>query len=192
MGATDIFRSIALLRFSEEMPIFAGLSMFGVGAGFLCIVRSLPFAEATKRRHDQSPEYLSPPATLRWQRSNTAEGRLRKGKAVVYREIRTFTLRTAAKSWAKCREVALENPDELARAQEDLGHAEAEDYGLRKLIRWYIDTFRAISKWGRSKQTTLEFLERHALANEDARKLSAARIIKHTQGRRRIYLHRLH
>jgi hypothetical protein len=81
----------------------------------------------------------------------TAEVRLRKGKAVVYRETRTFTLRTAAKSWAKCREIALENPDELARAQEDLGHAEAEDYELGKLIRWYIDTFRAISKWGRSK-----------------------------------------
>src|SRR5476649_3083476 len=63
---------------------------------------------------------------------------------------RTFTHRTAALSWAKHREVALEDPAALTR----LRHGAPT---LAELIRWYIDTFETISRWQRSKQTHLEF-----------------------------------
>jgi hypothetical protein len=41
----------------------------------------------------------------------TAIVRIRCGTTVTHRESRTFTHRTAALSWAKHREVALEDPD---------------------------------------------------------------------------------
>jgi hypothetical protein len=40
----------------------------------------------------------------------TAAVRLRKGKQIIHREAKTFSLRSAAEKWAKSREVALENP----------------------------------------------------------------------------------
>jgi hypothetical protein len=52
--------------------------------------------------------------------------------------------------------VALEDPAELTRQKQSTST-------LAELIRWYIDTFETISRWQRSKQTHLEFLERHAL-----------------------------
>jgi len=86
----------------------------------------------------------------------TAIVRKRAGKAIVHREAKTFTHRSAALSWAKHREVALEDPSALIRVK----HGE---HTLAELIRWYIDTFETISKWQRSKQAHLELLERHAL-----------------------------
>jgi hypothetical protein len=78
----------------------------------------------------------------------TAVIRSRQGKCVVHREAKTFTHRAAALTWAKHREVALENPGTRAQAQ----HGTPT---LAELIRWYIDTFESISKWQRSKQTHL-------------------------------------
>jgi hypothetical protein len=37
-----------------------------------------------------------------------------------------------------------------------------ETYQLKTLIDWYIRTFKTISNWPRTKQTTLEFLGRHS------------------------------
>jgi hypothetical protein len=48
-----------------------------------------------------------------------------------------------------------------------------------ELIRWYIDTFETISKWQRTKQTRLEFLERHAIGKANALTLTAAALIDH-------------
>jgi len=79
----------------------------------------------------------------------------RVGKTIVHREAKTFTHRSAALSWARHREVELENPAALTQTR----HATIT---LAELIRWYIDTFETISKWQRSKQTHLEFLERHS------------------------------
>jgi hypothetical protein len=103
--------------------------------------------------------------------------RIRRGTTVVHRESRTFTHRSAALTWAKHREVALENPAELTRQQ----HGTPT---LAGLIRWYIDTFETISRWQRSKQTHLEFLERHALGKTIAHTLTSADLIRHVQSRR--------
>ena len=72
----------------------------------------------------------------------TAIVRLRRQGKILHRESRTFTHRSAALSWAKHREVALENPAELARLRQSTPT-------LAELIRWYIDTFETISRWQR-------------------------------------------
>jgi len=69
----------------------------------------------------------------------TAIVRERVGKTIVHREAKTFTHRTAALSWARCREVELENPTALTRKQ----HSTVT---LAELVRWYIETFEA-SSW---------------------------------------------
>ena len=78
--------------------------------------------------------------------------------------------------------MALEDPAELQRAREETGSADC--YKLGKLIRCYIDTFESLSKWQRSKQTHLEFLERHAIGATDARKMTTQGLIQHIQSRR--------
>jgi integrase len=107
----------------------------------------------------------------------TAIVRIRRGTTVLHQESRTFTHRTAALSWAKHREVALESPAELTRQR----HGTPT---LAELIRWYIDTFETISRWQRSKQTHLEFLERHSLGKIEVLTLTSADLIRHVQLRR--------
>lgn len=96
---------------------------------------------------------------------------------ILHRENRTFAHRSAALIWAKHREVALEDPAELTRQKQSTPT-------LAALIRWYIDTFETISRWQRSKQTHLGFLERHALGKTMAHTLTAADLIRHVQSRR--------
>jgi len=107
----------------------------------------------------------------------TAIVRIRRGTAIIHRESKTFAHRTAALSWAKHREVALEDPATLVREQQGAST-------LAELIRWYIEAFETISKWQRSKQTHLEFLERHALGKTNALNLTAAMLIDHVRSRR--------
>lgn len=106
----------------------------------------------------------------------TAIIRRRVGKAIVHREARTFTHRSAALTWARHREVELENP--LALRQQPAAVTLAE------LIRWYIETFETISKWQRSKQAHLELLERHTLGQCNALTLTSAALIDHVRSRR--------
>jgi len=84
----------------------------------------------------------------------TAIVRIRQGKVVMHQESKTFAYRTASSSWAKSREVALADPASPLRQNN-------KPRTLASLIRWYIDTFEQVSKWQRSKQTHLQFLERH-------------------------------
>jgi hypothetical protein len=107
----------------------------------------------------------------------TAIVRRRVGKTIVHREAKTFTHRAAALSWARHREVELENPAALIRKQ----HGAVR---LAELIRWYIDTFETIAKWQRSKQTHLEFLERHSIGKANALTLTSAVLIDHVRSRR--------
>lgn len=108
----------------------------------------------------------------------TAIVRIRRGTTIVHRESRTFTHHSAAQSWARHREVALENPAELTRQPQCTAN-------LGQLIRWYIDTFESISGWQRTKQTSLEFLERHPLSQTLAHTLIPADLIRHVQSRRK-------
>jgi len=56
----------------------------------------------------------------------TAVVRIRRGMTVLHQESRTFTHRTAALSWAKHREVALEDPTELTRQRLSTARSELD------------------------------------------------------------------
>jgi hypothetical protein len=86
----------------------------------------------------------------------TAIVRKRAAGKILHREAKTFTHRSAAASWAKHREAALEDPTTFIRGRQGMPT-------LAELIRWYIANFEHVSKWQRSKQAHLKFLERHAL-----------------------------
>lgn len=107
----------------------------------------------------------------------TAIVRKRVGETIVHREAKTFTHRSAALTWARHREVELENPAALTGKKH-------EAVRLAELIRWYIDTFETISKWQRSKQTHLEFLERHSIGKANVLTLTSAMLIDHVRTRR--------
>ena len=107
----------------------------------------------------------------------TAIVRIRRGGVILHRESRTFAHRSAALSWATHREVALEDPSALTRVQQGAPT-------VAELIRWYIDNFESVSKWQRSKQAHLRFLERHALGKCNALTLTAAELIDHVRSRR--------
>lgn len=107
----------------------------------------------------------------------TAEVRLRKGALVLHREAKTFTHRAAAQRWARARDVALEDPATLMQVR-------TRDVALKDLIRWYIDTFQKISKWQRTKQAQLQFLEKHTFALHNACSLTTRMLIEHVRERR--------
>jgi hypothetical protein len=90
---------------------------------------------------------------------------------------KTFTHRSAALTWAKKREVELEIP--AARAQAHHGAPT-----VAELVRWYIETFETVSKWQRSKQTHLEFLERHIFGERDALTPTVPELVDHVRSRR--------
>jgi len=108
----------------------------------------------------------------------TAVVRRRRGKTLIHQESRTFAHRTAAVSRARHREVALESPMELAKDRKP------EKATLGQIIRWYIDNFQQVSRWQRTKQAHLKFLERTALGQCDALTLTTGRLIQHVRERR--------
>jgi len=134
------------------MPISVGFSDRVDSAGCVGIWWSLPFAEETgeeTRWLVSSNSTLAGIATIKARKRAdgairyTAIVRQRIGKATMYRDAKTFTHRTAAVSWARHREVELENAGaETLRKREPVPLAE--------LVRWYIDSFQSISRWRRS------------------------------------------
>jgi integrase len=122
-------------------------------------------------------------ATIRARRQSdgtvryTAVIRVGKGKVIIHQEYRTFSHRSAAVTWARHREVELENPEALRQKQPTV-------ITLGELIRWYIATFETISKWQRSKQSHLEFLARHTIGQANVFELTPAALIKHVRARR--------
>jgi hypothetical protein len=107
----------------------------------------------------------------------TAIVRIRQGKTVLHYESKTFSLRSAASSWAKAREVALEDPNSSLRQNN-------KPRTLASLIRWCIETFEAVPRWQRSKQTHLLFLERHRIGQSNALAITPGQLINHIQERR--------
>jgi hypothetical protein len=107
----------------------------------------------------------------------TAIVRIRRQGKVLHQEAKTFAHRSAAERWGKHREVALEEPTALARAQQP-------STKLSNLIRWYIDSFQPVSKWQRSKQSQLLFLEKHPIGDVDAVLLESGTLVDHVRSPR--------
>ena len=107
----------------------------------------------------------------------TAQIRITREGNPIHQESKTLSSYAAAKKWAALREVELEDPTALARAT-------AGSAKLRELIRWYINEFRDVGRWGRTKQTTLEFLERHRIGEADSLRLTVPILVDHIKARR--------
>jgi hypothetical protein len=107
----------------------------------------------------------------------TARIRLTRDGKPVYTESQTFSTKTAAREWARRREVELEDPKLLVVAT-------SGGLTLAALIRWYIDTYESLSQWQRSKQSALKFLERHPIGQQDPFALTTDILITHIQQRR--------
>ena len=95
-----------------------------------------------------------------------------------YREVQTFDTRADAEQWAKDREDALNDPAAPDRAPPASGPT------LAVLIRWYINSFSTVTPWGRTKQTSLEYLERHPIGKIGATGLNPAMLVEHIRARR--------
>jgi integrase len=104
--------------------------------------------------------------------------RRRRGNAQSYSESQTFGTRDDAERWAKVREDAISNPAADVHAHHSRGSC------LATLIRWYINAFSHLTPWGRTKQTTLEYLERHGIGKIDVLALNAATLVDHIRARR--------
>lgn len=113
---------------------------------------------STRKRRDGSCGY-------------TALIRITKNGQRLHQEAKTFSSQTAAKEWAKRREVEPEDPTALIRAS-------APARTLKELIRWYIDTFHAVG-WGRTKSAVLKFLENHEIGTADALRLTTPILVDH-------------
>jgi integrase len=107
----------------------------------------------------------------------TAVIRLKKNGQLVHQEAKTLASRSAAAEWAKRREVELEDPAALIRAT-------ARGCQLKDLIRWYIDSFREVGHWGRTKNAVLQFLEKYEIGKCDALELTTPILIHHIKSRR--------
>jgi len=55
---------------------------------------------------------------------------------------------------------------------------------MRGSLRWYIDNFATVSKWQRTKQAQLEFLEHHPIGESNALSLTSSELINHVRARR--------
>ena len=108
----------------------------------------------------------------------TAVVRIKKSGKIVHQESKTFSIRTEAQRWARRREVELENPAAVIRAQQG-------SLSVGALIRWYIDEFEQASQWQRSKGQQLRTLEKQSFAQADATALTCQSIVDFIRMRRR-------
>lgn len=179
MGATHTRRSRETLGFPAFEPIFSEISM-------LCVLRDFCGFQLIfhlQRCHIGAKNGVLQEITMATRRARKqADGtmrysaivRLRKGKQLIHRETKTFSQRSAAEKWAKSR---LEDPVALTKAQQG-------ERSLSSLIRWYIDNFSSVSKWQRTKQAQLEFLEKHPTAKANIFNITSGTLIDHVRSRR--------
>src|SRR5712675_1210148 len=107
----------------------------------------------------------------------TANIRIKKNGVIVHREAKTFELWSAADKWSKAREVELEDPSAMIRVK----HGSPS---LADVIQSYIDQFKPIANWQRTKQSHLEFLKHHPIGQSNALELTTAVLVDHIRSRR--------
>src|SRR5688572_26721664 len=107
----------------------------------------------------------------------TAIVRIRRQGKVLHQEAKTFAHRSAAERWASIARLPWKTQLPW------LAHRQPATK-LSTLIRWYIDSFQHISKWQRSKQSQLVFLEKHPIGDVDAVFLESGTLVDHVRSRR--------
>lgn len=107
-----------------------------------------------------------------------ADIRIKKGGQIVHRESATFGLLKTAKEWARDRENELQRPGALDK-QKHKGKTVGD------ILQWYIDSYKDVSKFGRSKLKHLEMMLGFELAKVQLSDLSSSVIIDHIKERRK-------
>lgn len=100
-----------------------------------------------------------------------AEIRLKDSGVIVHREAKTFSTRAMASRWLERRE------NELAEAQS------FERYSVADAISEYRERYERLGTWGRTKTTTLSFLERR-VGHWDAGRVTVGQLVNHVLERR--------
>ncbi|WP_271273794.1 tyrosine-type recombinase/integrase [Aliamphritea hakodatensis] len=110
--------------------------------------------------------------------SYTAQIRIKQKREVVYTESETFSKKALAKAWADRREAELKMPGVL----EKMLHV---GVSIGQVVRWYRDDFHGLSKFGRSKLSSINYLINHPELSEiDALTVTAADLVAYIHSRR--------
>ncbi len=101
-----------------------------------------------------------------------------KGK-IIHSEAKTFSTRKLAERWAVPREIELQKTGEMERAR-----AEKKGLSIRDLIDRYMDEYKDIKEWQRSKQSDLKRLMTDRIADVDAIDCTTTDLVDHIRERR--------
>lgn len=107
-----------------------------------------------------------------------AEIRIKQDGKLVHRESKTFRELPDAKRWAALRESELYSPGGLQRAV-------TSKVLVKQLIEWYIEEYRNIQNFGRSKLAELKVLKSYDFTKIPVSSLRSNDLIKHIKERRR-------
>jgi len=120
----------------------------------------------TRQRKDGSLAYLS-------------EVRVKRNGRIVHRESRTFDRRTQAKAWAESREKKFAKKIPAPKRSLKLTQAT-----LRKVLEKYREDVSELRPMGRSKTSSIRFLEKCGIARMTACEIKSSDIIAHVRSRR--------
>jgi integrase len=120
----------------------------------------------TRERNDGSVAFL-------------AEIRIKRDGSLVHRESRTFDRRALAEAWAESREKALAETESPIN-----GSRPVTSTTLRDLLKKYRKEISEVRPMGRSKSSSIRFLEKCDISRMDARELKSSDLIAHIRARR--------
>jgi integrase len=120
----------------------------------------------TRHRKDGSLAYLS-------------EIRVKRDGKIVHRESRTFDRHAQAKAWAENREKKFVRKIPAAKSPREQAHA-----SLRKLLQKYREEVSEVRAMGRSKTSSIRFLEKCEISRMPACEIKSSDIIAHVRSRR--------
>lgn len=109
--------------------------------------------------------------------SYTARIRIKENGKIKFTDNRTFDKRADALRWGVKREDELKEPGAIEREQ-------SKGINVGMLIRRYMHEFGSIDEFGRSKTYDLQRLQKYAIAEIPALKLTSADLIEHVRLRR--------
>ncbi len=106
--------------------------------------------------------------------------RVKHGPTMVHNESKTFRVKSLAVAWATQREFELKHSGRGAKAELP---GNASSHFIAQLIDRYVEEFRDIQEWGRSKQSNLELLKK-LIGHWDATALTTDQLVEHIRQRR--------
>lgn len=106
--------------------------------------------------------------------------RVKRGGAVIHNESKSFRAKSLAVAWATQREFELKHSGSAVRTGFT---TDAPNLSVASLIDRYIEEFKDIQQWGRSKQSNLELVKK-LVGHWDATALTTDQLVEHVRQRR--------